>query len=189
MGGVGSGRYFRWGNATTIEAVKRIDIRYMRRKRLLKPGYGGSLSWTRNSEPCGDIRYSCWADRLTLDYRFRSSDADWEPVQQIVFFDRTPCRYGGERLWFLCPICRRRCEVLCFAGKLAACRKCYQLPYQSQCEGPVDRLFTRRNALEVALWSNDRKKYRGAKREKMVAEWERLTELCDDFICERLLLD
>jgi hypothetical protein len=180
MGGHGSGRYCRWSNTTTLEEVKRIDIRYMRRQGLLRPNRTGSLNWTYNGEPAGDIRYSCHADRIVFNYRFRSGGGDWEPVEQVVYFDRTPCHIGGDRLWFRCPYCHRRCDVLAIADKYPACRKCYRLPYRSQCEDCLGRLQRRQEKLEAMLWGDKRKWWRKAKRERLEAEWERIAIAADD---------
>jgi len=180
MGGTGSGRYCRWSNTTTIEEVKRIDIRFMRRKGMLYAGGHGSLSWNRNGEPAGDIRYACHADRIVFHYRFRSGGDDWDSVDPVVYFDRTPCHIGGERLWFICPNCRRRCEVLCLNGKWPACRKCYRLPYRSQCESPLDRLRSRQDKLEAMLWGDKRKWWRKVKRERLLTEWEQVGGEYDD---------
>lgn len=183
MGGIGSGRYCRWSSTTTIEEVKRIDIRFMRRKGMLYAGGFGSLSWNRNGEPAGDVRYTCHTDRIVFNYRFRSSGDDWEAVAPVVYFDRTPCHIGGERLWFICPNCRRRCAVLCLNGKWPACRKCYKLPYRSQCEDRLGRLQSRQQKLEEMLWGDKRKWWRRAKRERLMAEWERVAVAVDeDFV-------
>lgn len=174
MGGIGSGRYCRWSNTATIEETKRIDIRYMRQKGMLRPGWTGSLTWTRGGEAAGDIRYTCHGDRIVFNYRYRSDGDEWEPVAPVVHFDFTPCHIGGRRQWFICPNCQRRCEVLCLAGKWPACRKCYRLPYRSQNEDRVSRLQRRQNALEDMLWGERRKWWRKAKRERLEAEWERV---------------
>lgn len=179
MGGRGSGQYYHWSNAVTVEETKRIDIRFMRRNRMLSPGSVGSLYWNCAGEPAGDIRYVCYLDRLVLKYRYRYNGGDWEPVEQTIFFDCTYCHLGGERLWFHCPYCGRRCEVLCLAGKFAACRVCYRLPYRSQCEGPLDRLIRRQYKLEAMLWGKNRKWYRRAKRDRLMTEWLRITEAVD----------
>jgi hypothetical protein len=174
MGGIGSGRYCRWSNTTTLDEVKRIDIRYMRRYGLLRPEWTGSLSWTCRGEPTGDIRYSCHADRIVFNYRFRSGGGDWEPVEQVVYFDRTRCHMGGDRLWFRCPCCNRRCEVLALADKYPACRKCYRLPYRSQCADRLGRLQMRQEKLEAMLWGDKRKWWRKAKRERLLTEREQV---------------
>ena len=180
MGGRGSGNRWRSSSTLTLEDVKRIDIRYMRRHGLLKFGYTGSLSWTYNGEPAGDIRYACHADRIVFNYRFRSGGGDWEPVEQMVYFDRTPCHIGGDRLWFLCPCCQRRCEVLAIADKYPACRKCYRLPYRSQCEDRVGRLQMRQEKLEAMLWGDKRKWWRKAKRERLLNELEWVAGAADE---------
>jgi hypothetical protein len=33
-----------------------------------------------------------------LNYRNRSYGEDWQDVEERVWFERTPCNYGGERL-------------------------------------------------------------------------------------------
>lgn len=141
MGGRGSGTWYRWNKQTTMEETKRIDIRYMHRKGLLNPGTSGSLSWSRGGEPTGDIRFTCYSEDLFLHFRFRyHGEDDWQSIEQKIPFDRTPCHYGGYRLWFLCPRCNRRVGILCSDGPLFLCRHCYQLPYASQNETKLDCL-------------------------------------------------
>lgn len=176
MGGIGSGRYCRWSKTTTIEETKRIDIRFMRRKGMLYAGGYGSLSWNVGGQPAGDIRYSCHADRIVFNYRYRIGGEDWEPVEQVVWFDRTPCHIGGQRLWFICPGCQRRCEVMCLPAKWIACRKCHRVPYRSQCEDYVDRMQSRQQKLEAMLWGDKRRWWRKAKRTRLLAEWERASD-------------
>ncbi|WBV70692.1 hypothetical protein PGH42_12355 [Legionella pneumophila] len=52
----------------------------------------------------------------------------------------TPCRFGGERPWFICPAkgCQRRVAIL-YSGSIYACRHCHQLAYTSQREADYDR--------------------------------------------------
>jgi hypothetical protein len=42
----------------------------------------------------------------------------------------TPCHYGGQRPWLVCPACERRCVALS-VSYIPACRKCYNLVYSS----------------------------------------------------------
>jgi hypothetical protein len=41
---------------------------------------------------------------VTLKYRSRSYGEDWSDVEQRVTIAWTPCRFGGERPWFVCSL-------------------------------------------------------------------------------------
>ena len=71
----------------------------------------------------------------------RSYGEEWQEIEERAWFDRTPCNYGGERLWFLCPHCGKRVAVLYGAGIRFLCRHCYELPYGSQNETYMDRMM------------------------------------------------
>ena len=141
MGGRGSGRHWRWDKKPTIETVNRVDIRFMKKHRMLRPGHVGSLAWSCGDKTTGSIRFRSFHDRLMLDYRIRKYGGGWEDVKQTIRLDWTACNYGGERPWLCCPRCNRRVAVLCGDGKYFLCRHCYQLPYSSQMESYHDRML------------------------------------------------
>ncbi|MHC4269878.1 MAG: hypothetical protein ACYSWS_04665 [Planctomycetota bacterium] len=66
-----------------------------------------------------------------------------------VRFVSTPCYYGGQRWWFICPlvvngeVCGRRVGVLYLGGgEYFGCRHCYDLTYLCQKEsGKYDSLY------------------------------------------------
>ena len=43
----------------------------------------------------------------------------------------TPCHFGNERLWFLCPSCKKRVATLYrpATNDILLCRKCHNLTY------------------------------------------------------------
>ena len=132
---------------TTVEETKRIDIRYMQKRQFLKPGTSGSLSWSCNGEPSGNINFRCFDDQLTLSYRCRINGEDWESVKQTINLESNPCNFGGTRPWFTCPHCQQRCAVLHSAGKYFLCRQCSGLSYYSQLKGKIDRLIDQKHKL------------------------------------------
>jgi len=140
MGGPGSGSWYRWDKRTTTEEVHRVDIRYMRQQGFLRPGYGGSLSWSCGDRETGSVMYRVEKDTLVLVYRARVQGGEWESIKEPVQLSRTPCHYGGERVWFLCPDCDRRVAVLYGHGPRFLCRHCQRLPYGSQQEGDMERM-------------------------------------------------
>ncbi len=63
----------------------------------------------------------------------RGAEVHLEAYGQRLAIVTVPMRFGGERWYFLCPECGRRCEVVYFLAGRAACRKCQHLGYRSQC--------------------------------------------------------
>ena len=145
MGGIGSGEWSRWNVKNTTNGSRNFDIRILHRKGGLVPGYSGIYSWDRDGEPWGSIQYKVEERRVVLDYRYQAEE-DWEDIQEPVQLTWTPCNFGGERPWVLCPAigCGRRVAVLYGTGKYFACRHCYDLAYLSQREcryGRASRKF------------------------------------------------
>jgi hypothetical protein len=155
MGGYGSGHWFGSESKTTTESQHRIDIRWLKKQGLLRPGSVGSLSWSSRGSETGSIRYSMEADRMILNYRHRLNGGEWEQVEQVISFSRTPCNYGGNRTWFLCPKCRKRVALLYGSGKYFFCRHCYDLTYSSQQETKVDRLMRKQWKIRRRLGASE----------------------------------
>ena len=142
----------RYSSRDTTSSYLRLDIRDLERKGFLRPNGWVVLRWSRGEEVVGSIRISAEFDRVFLSYRHQRYGGDWENREHSVFLDRTRCNYGGERVWFLCPgrDCSRRVAVL-YGGSIFACRRCYQLAYDSQREAPHSRALGRAQAIRVKL--------------------------------------
>ena len=154
MGGRGSGSHIRWSSHLTTSEVRRIDIRYMKKCGHLSPNTGGTLNWTSNGHPSGSIYFCVYSQELKLSYRYRDNDDVWHPLEQSVLFDRTPCHFGGHRLWFKCPRCSRRIGILYGVQKLFLCRHCYQLPYTSQNQSYINRLIEQKHVLGKRIFAH-----------------------------------
>ncbi len=156
MGGLGSGTWYRWDRKTTTEEVSRLDIRYMNiHCGIRSPGSSGVISWSCGGEPSGSVSYRVGKDSLLLKYKFRSHGEDWTDYRESILFDRTPCHYGGERLWFLCPHCSSRVAVLYGADVRFLCRHCYELPYGSQNETYIDRMMRKARKVRRRLGASE----------------------------------
>lgn len=188
MGGMGSGSWCRFDNKKTVEAALRVDIRYMRRQGMLKPGWGGQLSWTKRGKKSGEVNYTCHSDHLLLNFRFSENGGEWQLVKQTINFEHMPCRFGGERLWFLCPHCARRCEVLYASPKLFVCRLCAALPYRSQMLGKLERWIDQRESVEEKLWGKERRRWRKPKLERLMSQHQQLDQAIDQTMAQYLNL-
>jgi hypothetical protein len=159
MGGRGSGTWYRGSGRTTCEEAKRIDIRFLKKQGMLRPNTSGTLSWNIGGEPSGSIRYSMFSDQMWLRFKCRWFDEEWEDIEQEIWFDETPCNYGGTRMWFTCPECDQRVAVLYCVDTYFMCRHCNRLPYSSQGEGYLDRMSRKvdklSNKLEADEYVND----------------------------------
>jgi hypothetical protein len=161
LGGVGSGNWYRLNKKTTVEECRSLDIRRLYREGLLEPGYRFSWSWSRAGRQIasigGVVLGSSRPERVVLLIRYRSGlGADWEDVQQPVELDWTPCNFGGERPWFICPgaDCGRRVAVLYGPGRYFLCRHCYDLSYQSQRDNKMYRALHRAQDIRRRLGSS-----------------------------------
>lgn len=151
MGGVGSG-CSRTGKAkATCESRKRIDLAYLKKAGMLRPGFRGTLSWTCRGKPDGWINVATHGHCLELNYRQRAhGGSDWTSVNERVAFERTPVHFGGLRTWFRCPSCGRRCSIL-YGGGYFRCRRCHDLAYQSQQEDACGRALCQAQKIRARL--------------------------------------
>jgi hypothetical protein len=119
------------------EHMKRLDIAYLERRGYLRGGpYRYSWSW--GDEPMGSITMLRLPTGLKLMYRTRSGDDEWKDIDELVPFLWTPMKFGGERRWFQCLSCGRRCRIL-YGGGRFRCRRCRHVRCSSQSETRSDR--------------------------------------------------
>jgi hypothetical protein len=154
VGGVGSGNWVRLNTKSTTNECQSIDVRYLHRNDLLQPGRSFSLRWSRAGRQTGSIGGVAYWNQVILFYRYRRGPGgEWQDVKETVELDWTPCNFGGERPWFICPGagCGRRVAVLYGPGHYFLCRHCYDLPYESQNENEMYRALRRAQKIRDRL--------------------------------------
>ena len=138
MGGYGSGKWARSGTKRTVDSCRQIDVRRFQRRGLLEAGTRFSWSWALEGKQVADIEVLVGEGQLTLEYRYRQGEDEWEDVVEDVALVWTSCNYGGRRAWLICPgvkndvPCRRRVAIIYLGGRYFLCRHCYELGYESQ---------------------------------------------------------
>ena len=152
MGGLGSGNRHRWDKKTTTDECHSLDVRDLHRDGCLKPGTCFRSSWSRAGKETASIRGFVYRDHVILSYRHRRG-AEWEDVEEPVPLEWTPCNFGGERPWFICPgvACGRRVALLYGPGKYFLYRHCYDLRYESQRRDKKDRALRRAQKIRQRL--------------------------------------
>lgn len=150
MGGLGSGRHWRWDKRDTTCDYVRLDVRWLKRKGCLRPGWSGTLNWSRRGEQFAWINVDSADGQITLRYRTRRGDSEWQERHHPVSVEWSPCRFGGNRAWFRCPSCSRRAAIL-YGAAVFACRRCLQLVYESQREAPHYRALSKAQRIHEKL--------------------------------------
>lgn len=153
MGGYGSGGWNDTGRPVESDAMD-LDVNAARRGGCFAQGYTGSWRWRwSHGRECSVGVWGRGEDRgVTLAYTVTPNNGG-EPyqVREDVGLEWTPCRFGGERPWWLCPGCSRRVIKLYGCAGRYRCRHCHRLSYRTQREKPVDRMQTRANKLRNKL--------------------------------------
>lgn len=152
MGGYGSGSGWRAGAKSTTAELRSIDVRHWAREGMLRPGSVGGWQWSLHGKVVASIQMRAEVNRVVLAYRHRSRGDGWTAAEYPVEIDRTPCRYGGSRPWFICPArgCERRVAIL-YGGAIFACRHCHRLAYVSSRESIDDRMTRRADNIRSRL--------------------------------------
>ena len=150
MGGYGSGRR---SSKAKLEDGLRLDL-----NRLLRCGQLRKHSWTS-----GTLTWSyvgCGEVIATVGYESDLSASDYQWLRlyyTITRYDektkmdykirlaKTRTNFGGERLWFICPLTGKRSSVLysVSGSDYFASRSAYNALYRSQCKSPQDRAIDR----------------------------------------------
>ena len=143
MGGRSSGRPAGLGQSAELcHRSHSIDLDWLRKKKLLTPGRWSTVSWRMRGEQTGSVRLTLVATGVMLNYRTRQNGEDWRPVNEVVPLIQTQTNFSGQRQWFRCLSCQRRCRIL-YGGTLFRCRRCQGLKYETQYEPPFARAATR----------------------------------------------
>jgi len=152
MGGRGSGRRWYPGAKETTHDYRTLDVRRLQREGSLTPGRKLSWNWLRNNETVASVRVRTEADRIILSYQHRIVGDEWKSEEYPIRLEWTPCTYGGQRAWFICPAreCGKRVAIL-YGGGIFACRHCYRLAYASQREDAHGRAALRADKIRERL--------------------------------------
>ncbi len=119
------------------------------------------------------------AQSIAVNYTYRS-----KPYQYSIQLTKTSCNYGNFRYWWLCPKCSKRVSVL-YCASLYVCRHCIGANYGSQLQQPIDRIYSKLNALRERLdWqvgiihgiSERPKGMHHSTYDRLVNEYEQLTD-------------
>lgn len=164
---------------TVADNLIEIKISYLKKEGFLNGYQSSHMSWSSywGTSIIGvevEIPYKLQyrQDDSTLPYmRLRYTQTDDEGNKKDFDYKveliTTPCKFGGQRFWFTCPltvngkVCGRRVGVLFKAGDYFGCRHCYNLAYEVQNKGGSSKISGKIvSLLELDRMKNDIKRIR-----------------------------
>jgi len=171
MGGINSGRK-RSVHRGAVEQFPVIDLRVLRRARLLKPGECtyDTLRWRNQDLKAFEVRiFVDLSDEDDASIRIAGDVLDQRAAIECV-----PCPYGGYRCYFLCPLTGARCEQLFLVDGIFGSRKAHRLTYASQSEDDLTRVRRKVRKLHRQVEGDTRyARPRGSKRYAKVQDLKR----------------
>jgi hypothetical protein len=90
-------------------------------------------------------------EAVEFDFDVRNGSGTLERRHRVAAIERMPYRFGGERLWFVCPRCGRRVTTLYVADGEVVCRHCHGLRYASQAETIAGRAMRKERRIRKKL--------------------------------------
>ena len=160
----------RWSYSSRQEAdsLKKIQIWWLKKYGYLDNGWkSGMIKWTNNwsgKETSVSIQVNIFENDnyVQLFYTRTNSNDEKKDFDYKIPLITTPCYFGGQRFWFICPwytngkYCGRKVGVLYLGGDVFACRHCYNLTYESRNLSGIWKSFG--NVISVPELENMEKK-------------------------------
>ena len=137
MGGVNSGKYNRWLKKPTTANYNSLDLRKLNKLVSLEGTCGFDLEWNKNNKVTSSVGCIFTDDVLQIHFSIKTSKGEVSNVD-YVHIAKTPCHFGGERQWLVCPGCHNNALVLYVVNRFR-CRKCHGLYHPSSNEGDFYR--------------------------------------------------
>ncbi len=94
-----------------------------------------------------------------VTFRYAISSRSRQAVRVVchVALEWLPCRFGGQRPYFVCPRCGKRATVVRLTWHGVACRRCIGAGYLSQSLSRIDRLQRKAAKAKAKLPRDGRK--------------------------------
>ncbi len=108
------------------EGLRKIEMQWLKKQSFLDHWKSGVITWTSHWGDMNSISFTSSPDEKLVTFHYEQSYLDTGEKKTIDYQARlttTPCNFGGERFWFICPLqmsgipCGRRVAVLYKGGE------------------------------------------------------------------------
>ena len=128
MGGLGSGRSYRYDKKRTVADYVCINI-----STFIKHGKWlcstGSFTLHRRGENIGGYSFEVFAESKQIKFSWYNRQSD-KTTSQLIYIVERKQKISGNRYYFSCPRCEKQYSKL-YGGGLFFCRNCHGLTYKS----------------------------------------------------------
>jgi hypothetical protein len=143
----------------TVEDCRSVSIAFLKKNDYFGGCRSGGIVWKNYyGEETSSI--SIFVSTMDGDnyVRFQYTTTNRNTGEAVEYdykvgLTTTPCRFGGVRYWFICPLsgCERRVGKLYKAsgGNYFGCRHCYDLSYESRNESHDGKLGIMGSFLDI----------------------------------------
>jgi hypothetical protein len=121
-------------NLDAVENRLRVDVRQLKRDGYLEAGRAARFWWRAEGELVGPVTVTAG----TVEGGHGAVDIIGPDFAACVHLTTTPCTFG-DRIWFTCPDCERRCAVLLVETGSLTCQQCANAPNLSTTLGRAAR--------------------------------------------------
>jgi hypothetical protein len=152
MGGLGSGRQREGCAPRDVGVFPILDCNQLARDGVLRRVHVRAKSW--HPELFG-LTISMAGDGMSLRIK---EEFKGGALKQLISLEWTPCSYGSERPWFICPSasCGARVAKLHYVDDLFLCRSCQGLSYASKRRDRTSRAAFRAQRIRRRLGGSGR---------------------------------
>ena len=103
-----------------------VTIKYYRKMRSIKPyDLGGIVENTQG------VRIDDLVSKAKEQYKQELIKSTFNINGLDIQLTTSKTRFGGNRIWFICPICKNKKGVI-YTDPLLGCRVCLNLKYKKQ---------------------------------------------------------
>ncbi len=114
-------------------------------------GYVGSITFDDTKPAKLHVEHDPVRDTFAAFYVWNGEEDESGPIRSTVRLERRPCRFGGARAFFVCPVCERRTLRLAVLASGLRCGRCGRITWDSRRETETRRLVRKANKLALRL--------------------------------------
>ncbi|MGE0408097.1 MAG: hypothetical protein AB7P23_02405 [Amphiplicatus sp.] len=134
----------------TWEQVSTLDADHIASWGALS-GYSGPITFDDTEPAKIHAEHNPERDEFSAFYVWKGNDDGAGPIRSTVRLERRPCRFGGTRAYFICPLCARRTLRLAVLPRGLCCGTCGRITWASRRETETQRLVRKANKIACRL--------------------------------------